>query len=428
MKIPARLAVATTVALCFASAFADPQSAFEAGVMRGFPPPAEAQVTRANWMVAPYNRWAFQNIRRIHPTQGFPRAAASTVEPLPSDPLAWVAALRVKGVDGRQVPIDEFLRDTYTDGIVVVHNGRVVYERYFNGMSAAVPHMLFSVTKSFTGTLVGLLADRGLIDYGRTVAEYVPELAGSGYGDATIRQMMDMEVGVAWDESPAAAADPDSGFSRYARSVGFIHGPDISSTYEVLPGMEKINEHGTQFQYVAPVTDALGWLLERVSGKAYAELLDDEILSKIGLEGEAFIAVDGWGKGLATGGLNLTVRDLARFGVMLQQGGRFRGQRIVSEEYIHDTRFNGSPERFEAGGQAAENFQAYRNQWWIMEGKRPAMNAWGVFGQMLYVHPESGVVIARVTSTPTVNDESDPDVQRLFMRIAALLAEGQGTR
>lgn len=422
MKISAKFLVLTLGMLCCSVLFAETQTAFEQGVMRGFPPSEAAQVTRANWMTPPFNRWAYQNTRRIHPSMTFPRATAQRATPMPYAPMNKIAQMTVKAMDGKKVSIDEFLRETYTDGIVVVHNGRVVYERYFNGLSPSQPHLLFSVTKSFTGTLVGLLADRGLIDFDKTVADYVPELAKSGFGDATVRQMMSMEVGVAWDETPEAMADPSSTFSRYAQAVGFIHGPEISSTFAVLPTMQKVNPHGDHFQYVAPATDALGWLLERVSGKPYAQLLDDEILSKIGLEGDGYILLDGWGKALATGGLNLTTRDLARFGVMLQQGGNFGGQRIVSEEFIHDTRFNGSREKFRKG-QAAENFQAYHNQWWIMDGPRPAMNAWGVFGQMLYVQPDSGVVIARVTSTPSGNDPSDPHVQRLFMRINDLLAK-----
>ncbi len=326
----------------------EPKNPAELQLMYGFPPAQDKLVTKANWLAGPFNRYAFLHTRKIFPSQPFDRSKGP-VQKLLVELNGSLARIEAKGPAGKPMLFDDFLKQASTDGFLVLHHGKIVYERYWNGMTAASPHALFSITKSFTGILVGLLAERGLIDYEKTVADYVPELKDSGFGDATIRQMMDMQVGVAWDESPEAIADPNSTFTRYVKSCGFLPSAEIGSAYAFLPTMGKINEHGEKFQYVAPVTDALGWLLERISGKSYTQLLNDEIMAKLGLEGEGFILLDGWGKGLSCAGLNLTVRDLARFGLMIQQGGCFGGQRVVSEEFITDSRFNGDKTAFKKG-------------------------------------------------------------------------------
>jgi len=243
----------------------EPRSSAEEQLMVGFPPVQDKLVTKANWLAPPYNRYAYLHTREIFPSKPFDRnkwPSKGFVEEIKGS----LAHIKTKGPNGKNMLLDDFLKDAYTDGFLVLHHGKIVYERYWNGATAASPHALFSITKSFTGTLVGILEERGLIDYEKTVAHYLPELKDSGYGDATIRQMMDMEVSVAWDESPAAMADPNGVFQRYVVASGFMPSAEVGSAYDFLPTMKKASEHGEKFMYVAPVTDALGWLLERVSG------------------------------------------------------------------------------------------------------------------------------------------------------------------
>lgn len=420
-----RLVLASTI-LCLLMTDAVPAQSTDApktwqelGLMRGFPPAPDKRVTLENWMAPPFNRYGFQHTRQLVPTSPFVRNRGNS-QPLSHNSSSSLAGLKVKNADGRVMALDEFLKHTYTDGFVVLHRGRIVYERYFNGMTAATPHQVFSVTKSFTGTLVGILHDRGQIDYAKTVGDYVPELKDSGYGDATIRQMMDMQVGVGWEETPDAIADPDSLFNQYAKACGFVPAAEKTSPYAFLPKMGKINQHGEKFQYVAPVTDALGWLLERVSGKPYTQLLDDEVISLLCLESDGFMAVDGWGKGLSTGGLNLTTRDLARFGLMLQQGGHIHGRRIVSEHFIRDCRFGGDKAAFARGAKDSSWLPggAYRNQFWITDGQLPGMMGSGVFGQYLYAAPEAEVVIARLASQPGSITPIDNLMPPLFKQVA----------
>ena len=147
--------------------------AVEAGLMAGFPPPPEARVTLANWQDPPFNRWAFRHMREIIPSQVIP-AGPGGGSPLPAadmplpDPLVW-------RLDGRSATTAEVFADTYTDALVVLHDGRLVAERYGDGMTAATPHLLMSVSKSIVGCVTGVLAGRGQLDPGDQVTDYVPE-------------------------------------------------------------------------------------------------------------------------------------------------------------------------------------------------------------------------------------------------------------
>ena len=401
----------------------DYSTAQELNLMVGFPPEQNKLVTKENWLKAPYNRYAFLHIRELFPTKPFQRSKSPSTEFI-KNINGSLSQLQVKDVKGNTILLDDFLKRAYTDAFLILHHGKIVYERYWNGSTEADPHALFSITKSFTGTLVGILEARGLIDYEKTVSHYLPELKDSGYGDATIQQMMDMEVGVAWEETPSAMADPNSVFQQYAASVGVAPSAEISSSYAFLPTMKKVNEHGEKFQYVAPVTDVLGWLIERVSGKSYTQVLDDEIISKLHLRNDGFMLLDGWGKAFSTGGLNLTPRDLARFGLMIQNGGYFEGERIVPEEFIKDSRFNGNKEKFKKGEK--DSFWlpggAYHNQWWIPAGDRPAIQAAGIYGQNLYIDIDAEVIIVRVSSLPGSHDATDELMTPLYQKISKILS------
>lgn len=404
-----------------ASAEELPKTAADLGLMQGFPPPKDAQVTRANWLAPPFNRWAFQHADRLFPAHVFRRDMS--VAPLPLGPVMDIGSIQVADVDGSKMPLSTLLEKYYSDGLLVLHKGRIVHEQYWNGMTPQTPHMLFSVSKSLTGALVYQLVERGLLDLDGKVADHVPELAESAFGDATIQQMMDMEVATFWDESPKAIADPESAFSKYAASVGFIHSPELATAYDSLRAPQKTGEHGKVFNYVAPATDALGWVIERVTGRSYGENLDMEILSKIGLEGRGFVLVDPHGKGLATGGINLTLRDMARFGMMIAQGGWFGGERIVSQSYIDDSRKNGDREAFAKGGKVGAFLPggAYRNLWWVTPGEPSRLMGLGVYGQNLYINPEAEVVIARFASLPTSFGAEDPIIWKIYDQISSRL-------
>ncbi len=391
----------------------EPRTWQEHGLMQGFPPAPEKQVSRANWMNAPYNRYAFQNIRALLPTAAIPRGDGVVV-PLPVD-LQPLGRLEVNGLDGGKTTVEDALESVLSDGIVVLHRGTIVYEQYWNGMTRTTPHWLASCTKSFTGTLVDIMIARGLIDENAPMGRYVPGLANSGFADATVRQVNDMQVGMNWNEDSEALADPNSPARQYGAAIGLFPTADTLSTYDVLPTLAKEREHGN-FHYHAPSTDALGWLLEAVTQKPYVQILGEEIWSKLGTEGEAYLMLDNKGKGWSTGGMNVTARDLARFGLMMQNGGRFNGKQVVPETVVDNIRLVGrrAPryvETFEDeyGGTFMPG-GAYRSKWWVFNNEDTAFQGLGVFGQFLYVNPTAEVTIVRFSSQEGSNMAENDDV------------------
>lgn len=244
----------------------------------------------------------------------------------------------------------------------MLHKGRIVYERYDNQMRPETPHLLFSVTKSFTGMLAAQLAREGRIDLDALVIKYVPELAESAWGDMKVREVMDMT--------------------------------------DFLKTLKKEGEHGAGFVYRTVHSEVLGWIVSHVTGKHFTDLLSERFWSQLGMEEDAYVLVDSLGTPLQGAGLNATARDLARFGEMLRLGGEFNGHRVLDKEVIDDLRKGGDREKFEASGMAFRPGYSYHNQWWILHNSDGAFEASGVNGQMVHVNPAAEMVVIKLASHP----------------------------
>jgi CubicO group peptidase (beta-lactamase class C family) len=289
----------------------------------------------------------------------------------------------------------------YTDGIVVLHRGRIVYERYAGALTAERPHIAFSVTKSFVATLAGILIAEGRLDERAMVSRYLPELQGSAFGDATIRQLLDMTTGLDYSED---YADENSPVWSLGRAVGFLPIPAgytrPATAYAYLASLAKAGAHGERFVYKTPNTDVLAWVLRRVSGQTLSALLRDRIFSKLGAEQNAYFLVDSTGVEFGGGGLHMALRDLARFGEAMRLEGRFNGQQIVPKSFIDDVRRGGDRQQFAGAGYKTLPGGSYRSMWWVLHNAHGAYSARGIHGQAIYIDPAAEMVIARFASHP----------------------------
>ena len=180
--------------------------------MSGAPPfSPQSQVTLANWQDPPFNRWAFQHVRELIPTARISRGSGPPWR-LPSDDRD-IAEVRFRHED-RELSIADLLADTYTDGFLVVHHGRIVTEQYFNSLAPDVPHLLMSVSKSVTSAVAGVLVGRRLLDPSAPVTDIVPELLGTSLEGATVQHLLDMRAGTRFDES---YDDPEADVRTYER-------------------------------------------------------------------------------------------------------------------------------------------------------------------------------------------------------------------
>ena len=397
------------------------------GWMVGSPPPADRTVRfeDGSYFQFPAMRWSVSNFRQLMPTINVSRGLGA--------PVALESALR-KDIDaisftplGAKEPMtwEQSLAATYTDGIVVMHRGKMVYERYFGVLKPDGQHAAMSVTKSVVGTLGAMLVAEGQIDPNKRVAEYVPELASSAFGNATVRQVLDMTTGLKYSED---YADPNAEVWAHANAGSPLPKPkDYSgprSYYEFLQTVKPQGEHGEAFAYKTINTDVLGWVIARVTGRNVAQLMSERIWSRLGAEQDAYFTVDSIGTPFAGGGLNTGLRDLARFGEMLRNDGRFNGQQIVPKAVVEDIRLGADKQAFAKAGYDLLKGWSYRSMWWVTDKEGGAFMARGVYGQRIYVDPKDELVIVRYASHPVAaNSANDPVTLPAFEALARHLSK-----
>lgn len=373
------------------------------GWMQGSPPPDEKLVRHddGSYYQFPRSRWAFSNMRSLFPTANLSRGGGppSSLPEQPGEDLGAVTFMPL----GSNSPMrwDEALMASYADAILVLHRGKIVYERYWGVTTRRTPHMSFSVTKSYYGTLAAMLVEEGVLDDGLTVAHYIPELAESGFGDATVRQVLDMTTAVHYSED---YTDDKADVFAFALAGGIFpraadyDGPD--GYYAYLPTLRKEGEHGSQFVYKSVNTEVLGWLIARVTDRNPIDVLQERIWGRLGAEEDAYILIDSHGTGWAAGGLNATLRDHARFGEMMRLDGQFNGQQIVPKKVVQAIRDGASKVDFAQAGYKTLPGWSYRNQWWVSHNRNGAFAARGVHGQTIYIDPAAEMVIVRFASHP----------------------------
>lgn len=299
------------------------------GWMHGSPPPNDRiiRVDDGKFFEFPAMRWSVAHMRQLMPTVNVSRGLADAA-PLTSRLLHEIDSIRFIPLGTRKpMTWNAALQKVYADGIIVLHHGNIVYERYFGALKPDGQHAAMSVTKSITGTLGITLAMEGLIDTSKLVSEYIPELQHSAFGDATVRQVMDMTTALQFSED---YADPKAEIWQFSAAGNPLPKPEgysgPRSYYEYLPTVKKNGVHGEAFGYKTVNSDVLGWIIARVTGKTVAEVLAEKIWSKMGAEQDGYYSVDAIGTPFAGGGYNLGLRDMAKFGQLILDNGYTNGQ------------------------------------------------------------------------------------------------------
>lgn len=397
------------------------------GWMQGFPPAPDKQILfhDGSFRNFPELRWAWSNVRQLVPTVNVWRGSggASTLPRAERD----IDSVASTTMDGRPMTFASMFDATYADGLIVLHKGRVIFERYAGALKPHKPHIAMSVTKSFTGTLAGILVAEGKIDPQAPVTDYVPELKDTAFGDARVHEVMDMTTGLKYTE---VYADRNSDVWSLRRANGMAPiEPGYQGATDIfafLRTQQKQGEHGQAFAYKTVNTDVLAWICRRASGQTLSDLLSERIWAPMGAEEDANYHVDRIGTESGGGGLSTTLRDLARFGEVMRNHGRFNDRQIVPATVVAEIERGGDPAKFTPAGYATLPGASYRNQWWVTHNAHGAYMARGVYGQGLYIDPKAEMVIARYASHPVAaNAGNDPVTLPAYMALAKhLLAEG----
>lgn len=387
-------------------------------IMQGSPP--SLVPPRMDWDRPPWNRWSFQHVREILPTADVWRGTG----PMRHLPRAErdLDGLPVTGVDGEATTLAGLLDDTYTDGFLIIKNGAIAFERYFNGMTERTLHLSQSVAKSFTAGVAGILAGRGAIDVAAPVTHYLPELEGTAYRGASLQHVLDMVSGVRFSED---YTNPYSDIGKSDVASGWKPVPPESDPdfrwprhmFELILSLgDSERRHGELFAYRSIETDVLAFCMERATGKRLPQLLSEEIWQKAGMEESANMTVDPAGYALADGGLNACLRDYGRFGLAYLEGT------LIPPQWVEATR-SGNHAIFREPYNHSLPEGAYKNQWWIENPRSRAIYARGVFGQMIYVNWDYNMVAVKLSSWPDfLNTGFNIATQAALHKIAGALA------
>jgi CubicO group peptidase (beta-lactamase class C family) len=350
-------------------------------------------ITLANWQDPEHTAWSYRHVRELIPTARV-RRGEPTSALCPTD--GQNAALAVEGL----------LADESTDGLIVLRKGEVVLEAYRRGMAPDDVHLLQSVSKSIIGVLTGVLVGRGALAPDELVTTYVPELVGTSFEGATVRHLLDMRAGIRFDET---YEDPASDIRASEAQFGWAPPPRPAPDAVVyLARLTNHRPHGGRFEYRSILTDVLGLVIARAAGAPLAETLGRELWCPLGAETDAYVTVDGEGFAVADGGICVSLRDLARFGRLIADGGVVDGRPLVPADWLADTLAGGEDS---AAAFAADEHSAdmpgghYRNQWWVPAGRRVLL-AMGIHGQFLFVDVEARIVIALLSTWPTPLDDA----------------------
>ena len=364
----------------------------QAGVMVGFPPPPDRLVTPENYNTYPFNRWMLQNVSRFTRTAPM-LTARPPARPLPEAHDAALLETKIP-VSGAERTIADYADRTFVDALVVAKDGHIVAEWYGDGMTAAKPHYIASVTKSVTGFLAELLIADGRLDETRLVKSYVPELAQTPFGDATVRDVLDMKVNVGAGETSGA---PDPADAALWATMALA---SRRSVYDTLAVVKADGPNDGRFHYASLTTEVAGWILTRAAGEPYEKLASDLIWSKLGLQDDIYGAVDPQGKVYSSTALTISARDLAKFGLMIADHGKVDGRQVFPAKAVDSLFQYGDQDAWKNGTFKSPQIRAYRSYWYQLDGPDRALVGLGVFGQALYINPARRLVMVRYSSTP----------------------------
>jgi CubicO group peptidase (beta-lactamase class C family) len=375
------------------------------------PTDLSAQANLSNWRTLPFSHWAFRNVRKLIPVADIDNTGDAS--PFAARPVPFTR-FRLTSAEGASLTLEDALRATATDGLVIVHDGRIAYEFYDHGTTAQTPHIVMSVTKSVTGLVAGILQARGVLDIDAPVSNYVPEIAGTAYRGASVRHLLDMRTGIVLD-------------AQQLRDYAVATNWDAIAPGETPIGLHTFfanltaphRAHGGACKYVSANGDLLGWVIERAAGKTFASLVSDLLWKPMGAEHPAHIAVDCEGAPRSTGGLCATTRDIARLGQLVVGDGNRGSDGVIPSALIDDIADNGDRAAWRQGEFApffGGRDMSYRSGWYVIHDEPTLLFAMGIHGQNLFVDRRNRLVIAKLSSQGA---SIDPQASALTHRAVA---------
>ncbi len=335
----------------------------------------------------------FINMNKIFPSTTIKSSSKSHIFPIKAFELPSSYLM-----DGEERDLIDALDYFKTDGLIILHDGALLYENYWQGNSKDQKHISWSVAKSFLSALIGIAYHDGLIeDLNDPITKYLKDFNDTGYADIPIKDILQMSSGIIFNED---YADYNSDINKFARALA-----QGTSMRDFAKNLKNGKQPGTFNHYVSIDTQMLAMLLEEVTGEPVAKNLEAKIWTKIGMEHDAYYMVDDTGAAWALGGLNATLRDYAKFGQLYLNNGKWDNQQIVPEDWVHASHKPDGPHLQPGENELSSSSWGYGYQWWVPGFPSSDYLAAGIYNQYIYIDPMTNVVIAKTSSNYKFNQE-----------------------
>lgn len=375
--------------------------------------PTATQIALRQRLVDPdVNMLTFRSIDQMFET--LPVAAGGTVWELPRTPapLDFTYAF-----EGETVSAADFPGRTYTNALLVLKDGAIVFEEYYNFSGPETRFLSMSTAKSITSTLIGMAVADGLIgSVDDQIVQYVPELAGTGYEGVTIRDALMMRSGVDWNER--------YDFGRESPMERLHNGAIVENRFRFTDAaldLPRIHEPGEVFNYSTVETGVLGWVLEKAVGKPLPDYMSERWWIPAGMESGGYWLADGEpgvGKAVNGMGFNAVLRDFGRIGLMMLNEGEANGRQIVPTEWVREATVpDEGNEPVGPGGT-----RGYQYQWWTLTDSDAYM-AVGLQGQFIFVDPATETVVVKLSYFPPGEQRADAETEAFFRAVSAWTPE-----
>lgn len=366
-------------------------------------PPDPVISMRQHWLDDGINSFNFRNSAQIFETRTVAKGK-----------MAWPLLQGAKAT--MPADYDNWARRTYTNALLVIHDGRIVFEDYRNRTTPEDRFISFSMAKTITALLVGLAVQDGKIaSIDDPVSKYVPELKGGGYEGVSIRHVLQMRSGVAYEER--------YDFGEKPSLAALIHMNAIVANKERFADrartIAKAVEPGSRFNYATLDTAVLGWVVESATGEKLASYMSRRLWQPLGAEADGFWIADGpqgVGRELSGMGYNARLRDFGRLGLMLLNKGKANGRQVVPKSWVKQ-----QTTMIPFAASAALGLgKGYGFQTWQLDSEPGAYSAVGLAGQFIYVHPASNTVIVKLSHFP--NPEPEGVIDETLKGFHAIIA------
>ena len=360
-----------------------------------------SEINQNNWNQHPNQVWSFQNMKDLFSTQTLSKS---------NNPSSFdtkfnqdIENFEFDTLEGKSTSIKDSFSETHADAFLVIKNEEIIYEKYFNEMSAHSPHLMNSISKSFLGMLAGVLVGKGIVDPEDKISNLIPEFKDSAFVETTLQNALDMAGAVKFGED---YAQPDADFWHETAMVGWR--PDLKANLkannlkEFAQSLKDTEQNdGEKYHYRTILTDVAAMALEQAANQSVFELMDEYIWQKLKPEHDAHVVLDLNGFPYFGAGMNASARDLGRFGLMLLNNGKYAEEQIVPASWISDTIAgdSGYKQRFAASEHGPMMPDGhYKNKMWVVDEN--IMLCIGIHGQFICINKATNSVIVRFSSQP----------------------------